>query len=232
MGCKHVSTLKLWMTAICNAAYYYNKKNNYLLFFEKKSFILFIYFYSDGAFSFLEKPVTNEIVEIFDILREEDQTSNFFRKNKMFPNQDVSTSFINKICSSTYNKSSIIRKSVLLKYESILVSAEGGVSPIGAGLMPNFNAEDDKVKFDSFEIIKLLGSGSFGKVFLVKKKVDGILYAMKVLKKRDLIIRKKLRYAITETKILKTCNHPFILQIYYSFQVNFLFMMFYRLIFR
>lgn len=82
------------------------------------------------------------------------------------------------------------------------------------------NFEDAKVKFNSFDIIKLLGSGSFGKVFLVKKKNDGQLYAMKVLKKRDLILKKKLRYAITETKILKTCNHPFVLQIYYSFQVK------------
>lgn len=77
-----------------------------------------------------------------------------------------------------------------------------------------------KVKFESFDLIKLLGCGSFGKVFLVRKKDDGKIFAMKALKKRELILRKKLRYAITETKILKSCNHPFILQIHYSFQVE------------
>lgn len=76
------------------------------------------------------------------------------------------------------------------------------------------------MKFDSFEVLKLVGCGSFGKVFLVRKKDDRKIFAMKVLKKRDLILKKKLRYAITETKILKSCNHPFILQIYFSFQVN------------
>ena len=87
-------------------------------------------------------------------------------------------------------------------------------------LLRSNTIDDAKVKFNSFDIIKLLGSGSFGKVFLVKKKDSGEIFAMKVLKKRDLIIKKKLRYAITETKILKSCNHPFILQIHYSFQVK------------
>ena len=32
--------------------------------------------------------------------------------------------------------------------------------------------KDSKVSFDSFEIIKILGSGAFGKVFLVRKKDD------------------------------------------------------------
>ena len=34
----------------------------------------------------------------------------------------------------------------------------------------------EKIKFDSFEIIKLLGNGAFGKVYLAKKKDTGKLY--------------------------------------------------------
>lgn len=169
-----------------------------------------------------------EISEIADILREEDKTSNFFRRNKVFPNQDLSTSFINRISRPRDNSSLIMQRPELKKgvsnddYNMSMLDPE---SPSKSTLLrsntTNFsNYEDAKVKFNSFDIIKLLGSGSFGKVFLVKKKNDGQLYAMKVLKKRDLILKKKLRYAITETKILKTCNHPFILQIYYSFQVS------------
>ena len=42
---------------------------------------------------------------------------------------------------------------------------------------------------DDFHIIKVIGRGSFGKVYLVKKKDDGKVYAVKTLKK-DMILRK------------------------------------------
>ncbi len=42
---------------------------------------------------------------------------------------------------------------------------------------------------EDFDIIKVIGRGSFGKVYLVKKKDDGNYYAMKTLKK-DMILRK------------------------------------------
>lgn len=171
-----------------------------------------------------------------DIFREEDKRSNFFRRNKVFPNQDLSTSFINRISKqkeNTYVKSRPVLKKAATTMEDYFtntttsmleVSSElqGGDSPsqISGGNITNF--EEAKVKFNSFEILKELGCGSFGRVFLARKINDDQLYAMKVLKKKDLILKKKLRYAITETKILKTCNHPFILQIYFSFQVYFL----------
>ena len=65
-----------------------------------------------------------------------------------------------------------------------------------------------------------MGAGSFGKVFLVRRRRDGGVFAMKMLKKRDLIIKKQLRYAVTESNVLKKCRHPFILALHHSFQVN------------
>ena len=43
-----------------------------------------------------------------------------------------------------------------------------------------------KVGLEDFELIKVIGKGSFGKVTLVKKKVGGKLFAMKVLTKAHL----------------------------------------------
>jgi len=63
-----------------------------------------------------------------------------------------------------------------------------------------------------------LGNGAFGKVFLVEKKDDKKLYAMKALRKHNLIINNQLKYAVSEANILKEANNPFILEIYYSFQ--------------
>jgi len=58
--------------------------------------------------------------------------------------------------------------------------------------------EDDNVGFKSFEILEVLGQGTFGKVFKVKKIDTGNIYAMKVLKKSVLARNKHLKYAITE----------------------------------
>lgn len=41
---------------------------------------------------------------------------------------------------------------------------------------------------------------------------------MKALKKRNLIIKRQLRFAITEANVLKNCNSPFILGLYFAFQ--------------
>ena len=75
-----------------------------------------------------------------------------------------------------------------------------------------------KINFNSFEILELIGGGSFGKVYKVKQKNTGKIYAMKVLNKSYLIQKKLLRYAITECNVLKQSDCPFIIKLHYSFQ--------------
>uniref|UniRef100_A0A8C8SLN2 non-specific serine/threonine protein kinase n=1 Tax=Pelusios castaneus TaxID=367368 RepID=A0A8C8SLN2_9SAUR len=73
-----------------------------------------------------------------------------------------------------------------------------------------------------FELLKVLGQGSFGKVFLVKK-ISGSdarqLYAMKVLKKATLKVRDRVRTKM-ERDILVEVNHPFIVKLHYAFQTE------------
>ncbi|XP_071444255.1 ribosomal protein S6 kinase alpha-2 isoform X2 [Hetaerina americana] len=73
-----------------------------------------------------------------------------------------------------------------------------------------------------FELLKVLGQGSFGKVFLVRKRVGrdaGTLYAMKVLRKATLKVRDRLRTK-TERNILADVRHPFIVRLHYAFQTE------------
>ena len=82
--------------------------------------------------------------------------------------------------------------------------------------------EDSSIKegitFNSFEILSLIGVGSFGKVCKVRMKTTGKIYAMKILNKNFLIKHKMLRYAITECNILKKSSSPFIITLHYAFQ--------------
>ncbi len=54
----------------------------------------------------------------------------------------------------------------------------------------------NKVNYSSFTILNTLGSGAFGKVLLAKLNSNGSLYALKALKKKNLILQKQLKYAI------------------------------------
>jgi len=79
---------------------------------------------------------------------------------------------------------------------------------------------DEKVYFKSFEILKVLGAGAFGKVFKVRKKGTNEIYALKALKKRQLIVKRQLKYAIGEANVLKKSRNPFILALHFAFQTR------------
>jgi len=80
----------------------------------------------------------------------------------------------------------------------------------------------EKASTGQFELLRVLGQGSFGKVFLVRKvqgKDTGTLYAMKVLKKATLKVRDRVRTKL-ERNILADVNHPFIVKLQYAFQTE------------
>lgn len=55
---------------------------------------------------------------------------------------------------------------------------------------------------NDFETISVIGKGSYGKVTLVKKKDTGMLYALKALKKAEIIRRNQVEHTMTERRIL------------------------------
>ncbi|XP_028675249.2 ribosomal protein S6 kinase 2 alpha isoform X2 [Erpetoichthys calabaricus] len=80
----------------------------------------------------------------------------------------------------------------------------------------------EKADPSHFELLKVLGQGSFGKVFLVRKVTppdNNQLYAMKVLKKATLKVRDRVRTKM-ERDILADVNHPFIVKLHYAFQTE------------
>ncbi|OXA51154.1 Ribosomal protein S6 kinase alpha-3 [Folsomia candida] len=80
----------------------------------------------------------------------------------------------------------------------------------------------EKADPSQFELLKVLGQGSFGKVFLVRKVVGndgGTLYAMKVLRKATLKVRDRVRTKM-ERNILTEVQHPFVVRLHYAFQTE------------
>ena len=73
--------------------------------------------------------------------------------------------------------------------------------------------EDENWKFASFEFLKVLGKGTFGKVMLCRERSSDQLYAMKILKKDDIIKKNEVENTIRENRVLQSTRHPFLMVI-------------------
>ncbi|DAZ98265.1 TPA: hypothetical protein N0F65_008950 [Lagenidium giganteum] len=86
----------------------------------------------------------------------------------------------------------------------------------GDGTEPLYNTP--KTVLDDFELLKVIGKGSYGKVTLVRKKDNNRLYAMKSLNKSNVKRRNQVEHTKTERRVLGRAKHPFIVHLHYAFQ--------------
>ncbi|KAJ2873809.1 hypothetical protein FB639_004170, partial [Coemansia asiatica] len=83
------------------------------------------------------------------------------------------------------------------------------------------SAQKHKASIDDFSVLKLIGKGGYGKVYLVRHKLTHRYYAMKVLRKASILLqRRQITFTMTERSILSEVQHPFIVKLYYAFQSN------------
>ena len=69
-----------------------------------------------------------------------------------------------------------------------------------------------KVKISEYEFMQTLGAGSFGRVKLSKHKSTGKFWAIKILKKAEIIKLKQVDHIMNEVKILTMIKHPFLVK--------------------
>ncbi|KAF9162565.1 hypothetical protein BGX20_001681 [Mortierella sp. AD010] len=69
-----------------------------------------------------------------------------------------------------------------------------------------------------FELLETLGTGTFGRVYLTKFRQDNSYYAMKVLKKTEVVRLKQVEHINSEKQILAQVHFPFIVNLFTTFQ--------------
>ena len=93
------------------------------------------------------------------------------------------------------------------------------LSPRLSGAIPNTRSRPSSIK--DFEIIKPISKGAFGSVYLAKKKTTGDYYAIKVLKKSDMVAKNQVTNVKSERTILMLASGAdtdFVVKLFYTFQ--------------
>ncbi|KAJ4981215.1 hypothetical protein NE237_032052 [Protea cynaroides] len=75
-----------------------------------------------------------------------------------------------------------------------------------------------KIGVDDFELLTIIGRGAFGEVRLCREKTTGHVYAMKKLKKSEMLRRGQVEHVKAERNLLAEVDSAFIVKLYCSFQ--------------
>ncbi|XP_050515217.1 serine/threonine-protein kinase N isoform X8 [Diabrotica virgifera virgifera] len=85
------------------------------------------------------------------------------------------------------------------------------------------HSQSGGLNIDSFRLISVLGRGHFGKVILSQYKNTGEYFAIKALKKGDIISRDEVESLLSEKRIFEVANcirHPFLVNLFACFQTD------------
>ncbi|XP_070069057.1 serine/threonine-protein kinase N isoform X11 [Drosophila takahashii] len=94
-----------------------------------------------------------------------------------------------------------------------LEAGRAGKQPPNAGML----------SMDNFRLLSVLGRGHFGKVILSQLRSNNQYYAIKALKKGDIIARDEVESLLSEKRIFEVANamrHPFLVNLYSCFQTE------------
>jgi len=104
---------------------------------------------------------------------------------------------------------------------NLLNPADNTKSANGGATMPVSNplrTTKGKYTLTDFQIQRTLGTGSFGRVHLVQSKHNQRFYAIKVLKKAQVVKMKQVEHTNDERKMLQKVKHPFLITLWGTFQ--------------
>lgn len=78
---------------------------------------------------------------------------------------------------------------------------------------------NESLTIEAFDLLKVIGKGSFGKVMQVRKKDTQRIYALKTIRKAHIAQRPgEITHILAERTVLALVNNPFIVPLKFSFQ--------------
>jgi serine/threonine protein kinase len=92
-----------------------------------------------------------------------------------------------------------------------------GVGGFGGALA---KAGSGMVSIDDFKMLKPISKGGYGTVFLASKRATGDLYAIKMMKKEDLVHKNVVEQVLAERDIMASSNNPFVVKLFYALETE------------
>lgn len=77
-----------------------------------------------------------------------------------------------------------------------------------------------RVSARDFEVLRVIGRGSFGKVVVARGKQTNQIFAIKILNKSNIKKRKQIEHTKTERRVMAQLRHPYIVELHYAFQTR------------
>ncbi|ODQ65300.1 kinase-like protein [Nadsonia fulvescens var. elongata DSM 6958] len=92
------------------------------------------------------------------------------------------------------------------------------VSRLSLSIKYRSNQNHRPLTIEDFDLLKVIGKGSFGKVMQVRKRDTQRIYALKTIRKAHIISRSEVTHTLAERTVLAQIDNPFIVPLKFSFQ--------------
>ena len=105
------------------------------------------------------------------------------------------------------------------RFLSIGTSPRLGATPLSPSMVPPAQPKATAASIKDFELLKPISKGAYGSVFLARKRATGDHFAIKVLKKSDMIAKNQITNVRAERMILMNrTQSPFVVKLFFTFQ--------------
>ncbi|KAG9297771.1 hypothetical protein G9A89_011286 [Geosiphon pyriformis] len=108
--------------------------------------------------------------------------------------------------------------SIVNKLQQDWYKLSGGTGRVHVEICYKKDTANTPLTIDAFDLLKVIGKGSFGKVMQVRKRDTSRIYALKTIRKAHIVSRSEVNHTLAERTVLAQINNPFIVPLKFSFQ--------------